>query len=119
MQSCVADIERVLLQPSGHQADRLDLVVEGYPVPSEVFRLDLNPLRPRPNRPWSNEEDLRIARREPVPSPAIANRLVGACLATRRMVNTAAFLVGKVIPDDASVRQWVLSLPYRARFLCA
>jgi len=38
---------------------------------------------------------------------------------TRRMVDTAAFLVDEVIPDEAPVRQWVLSLPYRVRFLCA
>jgi hypothetical protein len=38
---------------------------------------------------------------------------------TRRVVDTAAFLVDKVIPDDAPVRQWVLSLPYRVRFICA
>jgi hypothetical protein len=35
------------------------------------------------------------------------------------MVDTAAFLVDKVIPDEARVRQWVLSLPYRVRFVCA
>ena len=35
------------------------------------------------------------------------------------MVDTAAFLVDKVIPDEAPVRQWVLSLPYRVRFVCA
>ena len=38
---------------------------------------------------------------------------------TRRMVDTAALLVDKVIPDEAPVRQWVLSLPYRVRFVCA
>jgi hypothetical protein len=37
---------------------------------------------------------------------------------TRRMVDTAAFLVDRVIPEVA-VRQWVLSLPYRVRVLCA
>jgi hypothetical protein len=35
------------------------------------------------------------------------------------MVDTAAFLVDKVIPEDAPVRQWVLSLPYRVRYVCA
>tara|TARA_R110002094_G_scaffold35119_3_gene47762 strand:- start:989 stop:1114 length:126 start_codon:yes stop_codon:yes gene_type:complete len=30
-----------------------------------------------------------------------------------------SFFIRKVIPDDASVRQWVLSLPYRARFIYA
>jgi hypothetical protein len=38
---------------------------------------------------------------------------------TRRMVDTAALLVDQVIPDVAPVRQWVLSLPYRVRLLCA
>lgn len=37
---------------------------------------------------------------------------------TRRMVDTAAWLVDHVIPE-VPVRQWVLSLPYRARVLCA
>ena len=37
---------------------------------------------------------------------------------TRRMVDTAAWLVDHVIPEVA-VRQWVLSLPYRVRVLCA
>jgi hypothetical protein len=35
------------------------------------------------------------------------------------MVDTAALLVDQVIPDVAPVRQWVLSLPYRVRLLCA
>jgi hypothetical protein len=35
------------------------------------------------------------------------------------MVDTAAFLVDQVIPDETPVRQWVLSLPYRVRLLCA
>jgi hypothetical protein len=35
-----------------------------------------------------------------------------------RMVDTAAWLVDAVIPE-VSVRQWVLSLPYRVRALCA
>ncbi|MGK0352329.1 MAG: hypothetical protein ACJAYX_003013 [Planctomycetota bacterium] len=35
------------------------------------------------------------------------------------MVDTAAFLVDHVMPDAALVRQWVLSLPYRVRFVCA
>ncbi|HEX5051697.1 MAG TPA: transposase zinc-binding domain-containing protein [Planctomycetota bacterium] len=38
---------------------------------------------------------------------------------TRRMVDTAAFLVDEVIPDAAPVRRWVLSLPYRVRLVCA
>ena len=37
---------------------------------------------------------------------------------TRRMVDTAAWLVDHVIPE-VPVRQWVLSLPYRVRALCA
>ena len=37
----------------------------------------------------------------------------------RRMAATAAHLVDHVIPDAAPVRQWVLSLPYRVRFVCA
>jgi len=37
----------------------------------------------------------------------------------RRMVDTAAYLVDHVIPAVAPVRQWVLSLPYRVRFVCA
>ncbi|HEX5052476.1 MAG TPA: transposase zinc-binding domain-containing protein, partial [Planctomycetota bacterium] len=37
---------------------------------------------------------------------------------TRRMVDTAAWLVDRVLPF-VPVRQWVLSLPYRARLLCA
>lgn len=36
----------------------------------------------------------------------------------RRMVDTAAWLVDRVIPE-VPVRQWVLSLPYRVRHLCA
>lgn len=38
---------------------------------------------------------------------------------TRRMVDTAAHLVDCVLPDDVPVRQWVLALPHRVRFLCA
>jgi len=37
---------------------------------------------------------------------------------TRRMIDTAAHLVDRVLPD-APVRQWVLALPHRVRFLCA
>ena len=37
----------------------------------------------------------------------------------RRMADTALWLVDRVIPDEAPVRQWVLSLPYRLRLLCA
>ena len=37
----------------------------------------------------------------------------------RRMSDTAAWLVDRVIPAQAPVRQWVLSLPYRVRLLCA
>jgi hypothetical protein len=37
----------------------------------------------------------------------------------RRMADTAAWLVDRVIPQQAPVRQWVLSLPYRLRVLCA
>jgi hypothetical protein len=37
---------------------------------------------------------------------------------TARMVDTAAWLVDAVIPE-LPVRQWVLSLPYRVRTLCA
>ena len=37
----------------------------------------------------------------------------------RRMADTAAWLVDRVIPEQAPVRQWVLSLPYRLRVLCA
>jgi len=37
---------------------------------------------------------------------------------TARMVDTAAWLVDHVIPE-VPVRQWVLSLPYRVRLLCA
>ena len=37
---------------------------------------------------------------------------------TRRMVDTAAWLVDHVLPD-VPVRQWVLTLPHRVRFLCA
>ena len=37
---------------------------------------------------------------------------------TRRMVDTAAWLVDRVIPE-VPVRQWVLSLPYRVRHVCA
>ena len=37
----------------------------------------------------------------------------------RRMAATAAHLVDHVIPDAAPVRQWVLSLPYRVRFVPA
>jgi hypothetical protein len=36
----------------------------------------------------------------------------------RRMAETAAHLVDRVFPDVA-VRQWVLALPHRVRFLCA
>ena len=36
----------------------------------------------------------------------------------RRMSDTAAWLVERVIPE-VPVRQWVLSLPYRVRLLCA
>ena len=35
------------------------------------------------------------------------------------MADTAAWLVDRVIPQDAPVRQWVLSLTYRLRVLCA
>lgn len=38
---------------------------------------------------------------------------------SRRMADTAAWLVDRVFPDDVPVRQWVLSLPYPIRFLCA
>ncbi len=34
------------------------------------------------------------------------------------MVDTAAWLVDRVIPQ-VPVRQWVLSLPYRVRHVCA
>ena len=34
------------------------------------------------------------------------------------MVDTAAWLVDRVIPD-VPVRQWVLSVPYRVRHVCA
>src|SRR5580658_9691739 len=37
----------------------------------------------------------------------------------RRMNDTAAHLVERVIPDEVPVRQWVLSLPHRYRFLIA
>lgn len=37
---------------------------------------------------------------------------------SRRMADTAAWLVDRVFPD-VPVRQWVLSLPYHIRFLCA
>lgn len=37
---------------------------------------------------------------------------------TRRMADTAAWLVDRVLPD-VGVRQWVLALPYRVRFLGA
>jgi len=37
---------------------------------------------------------------------------------TRRMVDTAAWLVDRVLPA-VPFRQWVLSLPYRVRLLCA
>ncbi len=37
---------------------------------------------------------------------------------TARRVDTAAWLVDRVIPE-VPVRQWVLSLPYRVRVLCA
>jgi hypothetical protein len=37
---------------------------------------------------------------------------------SRRMADTAAWLVDRVFPD-VPVRQWVLSLPYPIRFLCA
>jgi hypothetical protein len=37
----------------------------------------------------------------------------------RRMFDTAAWLVDRVFPGEAPVRQWVLSLPYRLRVLCA
>ncbi len=37
---------------------------------------------------------------------------------TRRMVDTAAHLADRVFPE-VPVRQWVLALPYRIRFLCA
>ena len=36
----------------------------------------------------------------------------------RRMADTAAFLVDRVLPR-VPVRQWVLTLPYRMRYLCA
>ena len=35
------------------------------------------------------------------------------------MNDTAAHLVDRVIPEEAPVRQWVLSLPHRVRYLCA
>ena len=35
------------------------------------------------------------------------------------MADTAAWLVDRVIPDGVPVRQWVLSLPYRLRLVCA
>ena len=38
---------------------------------------------------------------------------------SRRMADTAAWLLDRVFPDDVPVRQWVLSLPYHVRFLCA
>ena len=34
------------------------------------------------------------------------------------MVDTAAWLVDRVLPDTP-VRQWILALPHRIRFLCA
>jgi hypothetical protein len=37
---------------------------------------------------------------------------------TRRMADTAAWLVDRVFPE-VPVRQWVLALPYQVRFLCA
>jgi len=36
----------------------------------------------------------------------------------RRMADTAAWLIDRVLPEVA-VRQWVLALPHRVRFLCA
>jgi hypothetical protein len=35
------------------------------------------------------------------------------------MNGTAAHLVDRVLPEVASVRQWVLSLPHRVRYFCA
>ena len=35
------------------------------------------------------------------------------------MAATAAHLVDRVIPEIAPIRQWVLSLPHRIRYLCA
>ena len=45
----------------------------------------------------------------------------GFCLScgARRMADTAAWLCDRVLPAEAPVRQWVLSLPYRLRVLCA
>ena len=37
----------------------------------------------------------------------------------RRMNDTAAHLVDRVLPQDVPVRQWVLSLPHRYRFVVA
>jgi hypothetical protein len=37
---------------------------------------------------------------------------------SRRMADTATWLTDRVFPD-VPVRQWVLSLPYHIRFLCA
>jgi hypothetical protein len=37
---------------------------------------------------------------------------------SRRMADTAAWLVDRVFPE-VPVRQWVLALPYPVRFLCA
>ena len=37
----------------------------------------------------------------------------------RRMAERAAHLVDHVFPDDVPVRQWVLSLPHRLRYILA
>ena len=37
----------------------------------------------------------------------------------RRMNDTAAHLVDRVLPEDVPVRQWVASLPHRYRFVIA
>jgi hypothetical protein len=41
------------------------------------------------------------------------------CESALRMADTAAWLVDRVIPHDAPVRQWLLSLQHRIRLLCA
>lgn len=51
---------------------------------------------------------------------AFACKRRGICpsCGSRRMADTAAWLVDRVIPD-VPVRQWVLSLPHRVRYACA
>ena len=59
-----------------------------------------------------------VCKRDDVVAFSCKGRGVCPSCGTRRMVDTAAWLVDRVLPE-VPVRQWVLSVPYRVRLLCA